>query len=49
MIADTLRNLEIDAVPLATPTGRLVGASGLLLESVDMGSPFSRSLESWFA
>ncbi|HAT33676.1 MAG TPA: flagellum-specific ATP synthase FliI [Janthinobacterium sp.] len=33
MIADTLRNCEIGAVPLATPTGRLVGASGLLLES----------------
>lgn len=33
MIADTLRSLEIGAVPLATPTGRLVGASGLLLES----------------
>jgi flagellum-specific ATP synthase len=34
MIADTLRTLEIGAVPVATPTGRLVGASGLLLESV---------------
>ncbi len=33
MIADTLRSLEIGAVPVATPTGRLVGASGLLLES----------------
>jgi len=34
MIADALRRLELDAVPVATPTGRLVGASGLLLESV---------------
>ena len=34
MISDVLRNLELDAVPVATPTGRLVGASGLLLESV---------------
>jgi flagellum-specific ATP synthase len=34
MIADALRNLELDAVPVATPTGRLVGASGLLLEAV---------------
>lgn len=33
MLADTLRSLEIGAVPVATPTGRLVGASGLLLES----------------
>ncbi|WP_295998054.1 flagellar protein export ATPase FliI [Rugamonas sp.] len=33
MIAEALRNLELDAVPLATPTGRLVGASGLLLEA----------------
>jgi flagellum-specific ATP synthase len=33
MLGDTLRALEIGAVPLATPTGRLVGASGLLLES----------------
>ncbi|NRR31984.1 flagellar protein export ATPase FliI [Oxalobacteraceae bacterium] len=33
MIADALRNLELDEVPLATPTGRLVGASGLLLEA----------------
>ncbi|MES2258636.1 MAG: flagellar protein export ATPase FliI [Pseudomonadota bacterium] len=37
MIADALRKLELDAVPLATPTGRLVGASGLLLEA--MGCP----------
>ncbi|TWI67591.1 flagellum-specific ATP synthase [Pseudoduganella lurida] len=34
MIANALRNLELDAVPVATPTGRLVGASGLLLEAV---------------
>lgn len=34
MIADLLRKLELDDVPVATPTGRLVGASGLLLESV---------------
>lgn len=34
MIADALRNLSFDAVPMATPTGRLVGASGLLLEAV---------------
>jgi flagellum-specific ATP synthase len=33
MIADALRKLELDEVPLATPTGRLVGASGLLLEA----------------
>src|SRR5471032_437457 len=33
MIAQALRNLELDAVPVATPTGRLVGASGLLLEA----------------
>ncbi|MBJ7310685.1 flagellar protein export ATPase FliI [Rugamonas sp. CCM 8940] len=33
MIADALRNLELGAVPMATPTGRLVGASGLLLEA----------------
>ncbi|WP_018411170.1 flagellar protein export ATPase FliI [Methyloversatilis thermotolerans] len=33
MIADVLRRLEIADVPVATPTGRLVGASGLLLES----------------
>ena len=37
MIADALRKLELDAVPMATPTGRLVGASGLLLEA--MGCP----------
>lgn len=34
MIADALRKLELDAVPMATPTGRLVGAQGLLLEAV---------------
>jgi flagellum-specific ATP synthase len=33
-LADTLRSLDIGAVPVATPTGRLVGAQGLLLESV---------------
>jgi flagellum-specific ATP synthase len=33
-LAETLRSLDIGAVPVATPTGRLVGASGLLLESV---------------
>ena len=33
MIADTLRSFEIGEIPVATPTGRLVGASGLLLES----------------
>ena len=33
-LLDTLRSLDIDAVPVATPTGRLVGAQGLLLESV---------------
>jgi flagellum-specific ATP synthase len=33
MIGDVLRKLELGAVPIATPTGRLVGASGLLLES----------------
>lgn len=34
MIGDALRKLTLDEVPVATPTGRLVGASGLLLESV---------------
>jgi len=34
MIRDALRGLEIGSVPVATPTGRLIGASGLLLESV---------------
>ncbi|MDN3921571.1 flagellar protein export ATPase FliI [Roseateles violae] len=34
MITAALRRLELDDVPVATPTGRLVGASGLLLESV---------------
>ncbi len=34
MISDALRKLEIAQVPVATPAGRLVGASGLLLESV---------------
>ncbi len=34
MIADALRKLELGAVPIATPAGRLVSASGLLLESV---------------
>ncbi|MFT4173482.1 MAG: flagellar protein export ATPase FliI [Rhodocyclaceae bacterium] len=33
MIGAALRKLELDAVPVATHTGRLVGASGLLLES----------------
>nr|WP_316638527.1 flagellar protein export ATPase FliI [uncultured Roseateles sp.] len=33
MIAAALRKVELGAVPVATPTGRLVGASGLLLES----------------
>lgn len=37
MIAAALRKLELGQVPVATPTGRLVGASGLLLES--MGCP----------
>lgn len=34
MIGAALRRLELGDVPVATPTGRLVGASGLLLESV---------------
>ncbi len=34
MIREVLRKLELDSVPVATPTGRLIGASGLLLESV---------------
>jgi len=34
MIGAAIRNLEIGPVPVATMTGRLVGASGLLLESV---------------
>lgn len=33
MIGAALRKLELGDVPVATPTGRLVGASGLLLES----------------
>ncbi|MET0518977.1 MAG: flagellar protein export ATPase FliI [Burkholderiaceae bacterium] len=33
MIAAALRRIELGEVPVATPTGRLVGASGLLLES----------------
>ncbi|HEX8785187.1 MAG TPA: flagellum-specific ATP synthase FliI, partial [Telluria sp.] len=33
-LADTLRSLDIGAVPVATPTGRLVAVQGLLLESV---------------
>ncbi|MCX2861706.1 flagellar protein export ATPase FliI [Paucibacter sp. PLA-PC-4] len=33
MIAAALRRVELGIVPVATPTGRLVGASGLLLES----------------
>jgi len=33
VISDVLRKLEIANVPVATPAGRLVGASGLLLES----------------
>jgi len=34
MIGAAIRELELGAVPVATPTGRLVGAAGLLLESV---------------
>lgn len=34
MIGAAIRNLEIGSIPVATMTGRLVGASGLLLESV---------------
>lgn len=34
MIGAALRKLELGKVPVATPTGRLVAASGLLLESV---------------
>ncbi|MDB5847358.1 MAG: fliI [Rhodoferax sp.] len=34
MISAALRRLELGTVPVATPTGRLVGASGLLLESI---------------
>ncbi len=32
MISAALRKLQLAAVPIATPAGRLVGASGLLLE-----------------
>ncbi|WP_129779100.1 flagellar protein export ATPase FliI [Peristeroidobacter soli] len=39
MIGAALRGLELESVPIATPTGRLVGASGLLLES--RGCPLS--------
>lgn len=34
MIVEALRKLEVGSVPVATPAGRLVGASGLLLESM---------------
>jgi flagellum-specific ATP synthase len=33
MIGAAIRNLELDDIPVATLTGRLVGVSGLLLES----------------
>jgi len=33
MIGAALRSVELGPVPIATPTGRLVGASGLLLQS----------------
>jgi len=33
-LAARLRAVELGAVPVATPTGRLIGAQGLLLESV---------------
>ena len=33
MITEALRKVEVASVPVATPSGRLVGASGLLLES----------------
>jgi flagellum-specific ATP synthase len=33
MITEALRKIEVSTVPVATPSGRLVGASGLLLES----------------
>ncbi len=33
-LAESLRTVDIGEVPVATPTGRLVGAQGLLLESV---------------
>jgi flagellum-specific ATP synthase len=33
-LAETLRSLDIGAVPVARPTGRLVAVQGLLLESV---------------
>ncbi|MCH7345280.1 flagellar protein export ATPase FliI [Pelomonas sp. CA6] len=33
MISSALRRVELGEVPVATPTGRLVGASGLLLEA----------------
>ncbi len=34
MISEALRKLEFQTVPVATPTGRLVGVTGLLLEVV---------------
>jgi flagellum-specific ATP synthase len=34
MISEAIRRLEVVPVPVSTPAGRLVGASGLLLESV---------------
>ncbi|MDT3671893.1 MAG: flagellar protein export ATPase FliI [Aromatoleum sp.] len=39
MIGDALRKLELASVPVATLTGRLVGASGLLLESAGCPLP----------
>src|SRR6185436_2812230 len=33
MISNALRRVELGDVPVSTPTGRLVGASGLLLEA----------------
>ena len=33
-LAQRLRSVELGAVPVALPLGRLVGAQGLLLESV---------------
>lgn len=34
MLTDAIRNVTLGEVPVATPTGRLVGATGLLLEAI---------------
>ena len=46
-LLDTLRSLDIDAVPVATPTGRLVGAQGgvdRFADLVEMGQRLGAAL-----